>query len=1120
MNFKNRYLFLFSVLAMVLFVACKEDPEPSFFEPELSVMPAENMHRTGATISGTIHAQNNSVVEKFGIEYSEYENFSVTHEVVANASPSEELFTVHLTDLDAGTAYYYRAFAFSGYSTAYSNPLAFSTPKMSAPVFGVTSVNDVSYTSASLQSSITDSGGEDFIMSAYFYKQVESEDDVDLTFSTEGVQQISCDTTYVVQVKNLESGKMYAARPYGITAAGLGYGDIVYFTTPETQKLLVSTVVLGNELIDEGSMEVSASVLSEGTYPIAEYGFCYSTTNTMPDEDDIVVKVNHVGTEFSGKLKNLQSLTTYYVRAYAKNNQGEIAYSEEAVEFTTSKYKSITVEMIGFERPDVNDSSKVVLCGLYDSYAELREVGFVLNDTTKVVAKTNVLPGNATYHYAFELESGKPYVVSAYILTENSEYYYATKRVNIDAVATQFPKYSMNIQNVEVDNNAAVFTGTLEQVNVHLKDEVSVTYGVCVGQKGSTPTKENCLFHLSDVAVLNAANRAKNWTLPLTEGLSPNTEYSYVAYYIDYYGNIVYTQVAEFTTAKPMYNMNVQIVDIKQTSVVFTGTLEQVNAYFNDEVSVIYGVCVGQKGSTPTKEDCLFHLSDVAVLNTANRAKNWTLPLSSGLSPNTDYSYVAYYTDCYGNIVYTQVAEFTTSKPPMYSMNVQVVDIKHNSAVFTGTLEQVNANFEDEVSVNYGVCIGQKGSTPTKEDCLFHLSDVAVLNAANRAKNWTIPLTDGLSPSTEYSYVAYYTDYYGNIVYMQVAEFTTVKPPKYTMNVQVVDIKHTLVVFTGTLEQVNANFEDEVSVNYGVCIGQKGSTPTKENCLFHLSDVAVLNALNGTKNWTLSLTDGLSSSTVYSYVAYYIDYDGKVVYTQMAEFTTEKLSEILAYTVKGVSFNMKGVEGGTFQMGATPEQKGADDDEKPAHSVTLGDYYIGETEVTQELWTAVMGTNPSYDTDNVQYPVEQVSWDDCQTFISKLNALTGENFHLPTEAQWEYAARGGNKSRGYLYSGSNSIGYVAWYGDNSGMQTHVVKTKSPNELGLYDMTGNVWEWCQDWYGSYSSAPVTNPTGPASGDYRVYRGGGWRYVASCCRVAYRGWYMHHEGDYNVGLRLAL
>ena len=151
------------------------------------------------------------------------------------------------------------------------------------------------------------------------------------------------------------------------------------------------------------------------------------------------------------------------------------------------------------------------------------------------------------------------------------------------------------------------------------------------------------------------------------------------------------------------------------------------------------------------------------------------------------------------------------------------------------------------------------------------------------------------------------------------------------------------------------------------------------------------------------------------------------------------------------------VRGGTFQMGATPEQTGAFDFEKPVHSVTLSDYYIGETEVTQELWTAVMGNNSSHFKGNSQRPVETVSWSDCQTFITKLNELTGENFHLPTEAQWEYAARGGNKSRGYLYSGSNSIDDVAWYDSNSGNKTHAVKTKSPNELGLYDMSGNVWE---------------------------------------------------------------
>ena len=171
------------------------------------------------------------------------------------------------------------------------------------------------------------------------------------------------------------------------------------------------------------------------------------------------------------------------------------------------------------------------------------------------------------------------------------------------------------------------------------------------------------------------------------------------------------------------------------------------------------------------------------------------------------------------------------------------------------------------------------------------------------------------------------------------------------------------------------------------------------------------------------------------------------------------------FTVNGVSFKMIAVKGGTFTMGATSEQTGAESDESPTHSVTLSDYYIGETEVTQELWSAVMGSNPSEFPGNMQRPVEMVSWNDSQTFISRLNELTGETFRLPTEAQWEYAARGGNKAQGRLYSGSDAIDDVAWYYDNSGGMTHPVKTKAPNELGIYDMTGNVYEWCSDWYGS-------------------------------------------------------
>ena len=225
-------------------------------------------------------------------------------------------------------------------------------------------------------------------------------------------------------------------------------------------------------------------------------------------------------------------------------------------------------------------------------------------------------------------------------------------------------------------------------------------------------------------------------------------------------------------------------------------------------------------------------------------------------------------------------------------------------------------------------------------------------------------------------------------------------------------------------------------------------------------------------------------------------------------------------TVNGIKYNMVWVEGGTFRMGATSEQDGdAYDNEKPAHSVTLSSYYIGKTEVTQALWKAVMGSNPSeFKGDN--RPVESVSWDDCQAFIRKLNALTGQNFRLPTEAEWEFACRGGNNSRGYKYSGSNYIDNVAWHDGNFGDKTHPVATKSPNELGIYDMSGNVWEWCADWYGDYSSGRQTNPKGPYDGSSRVCRGGSWNGNAGYCRSSNRDFIIPANRNYFLGLRLAL
>lgn len=251
-------------------------------------------------------------------------------------------------------------------------------------------------------------------------------------------------------------------------------------------------------------------------------------------------------------------------------------------------------------------------------------------------------------------------------------------------------------------------------------------------------------------------------------------------------------------------------------------------------------------------------------------------------------------------------------------------------------------------------------------------------------------------------------------------------------------------------------------------------------------------------------------------------FDGKELFSLDLVIVRDKET----YTVNGVSFTMVAVEGGTFRMGATAEQgSGAAYDEKPEHKVTLDDYWIGETPVTEGLWTAVMGSNPSYRKKGGDYPVENVSWDDCIDFIAKLNEELRRQghdvtFRLPTEAEWEFAARGGKKSgRQYKYSGLDNIDEVAWYGGAK----HPVKLKAANDLGLFDMSGNVWEWCQDYYGSdyYSHSPSKNPKGPAgtSGSARVSRGGSWDFLAGYCRVSNRGHCTPSSRYLILGLRLA-
>ncbi len=240
------------------------------------------------------------------------------------------------------------------------------------------------------------------------------------------------------------------------------------------------------------------------------------------------------------------------------------------------------------------------------------------------------------------------------------------------------------------------------------------------------------------------------------------------------------------------------------------------------------------------------------------------------------------------------------------------------------------------------------------------------------------------------------------------------------------------------------------------------------------------------------------------------------------EKDNEDAVETQKFTVSGVEFTMVKVNPGTFTMGAMDGDNDAHANEKPAHQVTLSQaYYIGQTEVTQELYRAVMGTNPSDFNWTTNLPVESVSYNEALAFCEQLSAKTGKTFTLPTEAQWEYAARGGHKASDSptLFAGGNDSNAVAWYSLNCG-ETHPVGTKTANELKLYDMTGNVWEWCLDWYGAYKANAVTDPQGPATGDYRVFRGGSWSSWAVYSRITSRGAHYPSSKYADVGFRVVM
>ena len=566
--------------------------------------------------------------------------------------------------------------------------------------------------------------------------------------------------------------------------------------------------------------------------------------------------------------------------------------------------------------------------------------------------------------------------------------------------------------------------------------------------------------------------------------LKPSQTYSVRAFAINADGE-GYSTTKYITTLDETFTPQVATPAVTIVSVDSVQLVSKIESDGGAEISA-KGFCYSAANKQPTiDDDCLVCEAEGDSLQC----------LFTEAAIGTKY-YVRTFATNKNGTAYSDTTSFIVVVPPTLEA-VSVSNIGYTRVVVSSSLLD-----------NGGADIVEKGFVYSTEHNLPTISDAKMLST-DMGTSLTATL-DSLTPGTTY-YVRAYAVNSHDIGYGAVTPITTLRASAPTLGALTIGSVYSTSAQASIVIESDGG---ESVTSYGFYYSTTHTTPGE-------GDTRVEGTLSGTQ--LTARLDGLTPATAYYVRAYATNVTG-TTYSDTKTLTTLSPSSDTEITVSGVTFKMVAVEGGTFTMGATSEQgSDASDDEKPAHRVTLSDYYIGETEVTQGLWEAVMtysgttvtgetltaysdpwlGSNPSSSYgvgDN--YPAYYVSYNDIvNVFLPRLNAITGKTFRLPTEAEWEYAARGGNKSKGYKYAGSNTIGDVAWYYGNSST-THPVGGKVPNELGLYDMSGNVWEWCSDWYGSYSSSAQTNPTGPATGSYRVLRGGSWYGNATYCRVSYR------------------
>ena len=1058
MIMKIKYIALCLLLVLV---GCQRDEEMEITQLTIS---SERIEPSYSSVSISCNIISNVTIKEAKVYVSKTTDFSsATTQVLENR---RNAFTAEVSGLADGATYYVRYQISNRWVSLMAEEISeFQTIPATEPTVTTTQPKEITHNSAIMGGMIVDNGGLTVTNCGVVYSKspnptIENGTKVE---SKEKTESFTC------TINDLDFATSYYARAYAINEKGTAYGEEISFKTNGTTASL-DTLSISD--VTATSAVISGALLNNGGEPITALGVCYGVNQSPTLEDATVINAELDGLKFSVLLNDLQKGTTYYVRAYATNSHGTV-YSEELYFNSEMTIPAVTTT----PAIDISYTSATVGGNVTENGgASVTERGVCYSiSANPTTSNTKITSGSGLGEFTCnlsDLQDGMTYYARAYAINEKGIAYgdevrFTTKTKTIATVATT-PATNVSYTSATVGGNVTEDGGAevTERGVVYATTQNPTTAGTKV-TKGSGLGQFTC--NLTD--------------------LQDNTTYYARAYAINEKG-VAYGEEVSFTTKalsgiENGYTWVDLGLSVKWASYNIGATKpEEYGDYFawgETEPKELYAWstykhCQGSdntltKYNTNGGYGTVDNKTQLELTDDAARANwggSWRMP--------TD-------------------AEMTELR---------------NNCTWSWTTQN-------------GV-MGYKVTSKSNGNSIFlpaagYRSLSSLVSAGSNGAYWSSSLyTD------DYPGATWYVFFKSSNVYRSYGGRSNGHSVRPVLGESVVET--TIPTVTTTIP--NQITETSALGGGNVISGGNASVTERGVCIATVSNPTTSNtkitAGSGTGSFTCNLT-GLQANTTYYVRAYAVNSMG-TAYGEQVSFTTKEQSstpidDTETITVNGVSFKMVAVEGGTFTMGATSEQGTTDPwaDEYPTHSVTLSDFYIGETEVTQELWQAVMGSNPSYFS-GTNLPVEKVSWYDCQTFIQKLNQLTGKQFRLLTEAEWEYAARGGIKSKGYKYAGSNTLNNVAWYLDNSGSKTHPVKQKQPNELGLYDMSGNVYEWCQDLYGNYSSDAQTNPTGLLNGSNGVYRGGGWGGIERRCRVSYRGDYNLMDGDSDLGLRLAL